>query len=556
MATTGEAAARLEVSERRAARGRGARFGLDLKRLTRLLLTLARRLLPLALLALVGRRPSAALVGARLRAALQELGLTYVKLGQFMAMRFDILPEAVCQELAQLFDDVAPIPEDQFRRVLETEFGAAPESVFASFDWTPLAAASVAQVHRARLAGGEIVAVKVQRPGVATIFAADMRNLSRLADLVDRMGVVGPQSIRAAVAEFERFTARELDFRTEGRTAERLRANAGPNEYAPRIYWSHSTQRVLTMELIVGHRLSDIIGRGDRPAPPGLDLDLVARNLARACLRQLFVTGFFHADPHPGNIFVRDDGTVCFVDFGIFGQLSDARRETFSAYIESVAIGDLAAAYRHFMRLLIPTDQTDHRRLRTDIEAIFERWRAASANPDTPPADRHLGKYVGEFIGAIRDNKVRMGLDTLLFWRTLIVLDATALRFRESFELLDVMRAFFIEIRPGAAERVLALLGDARPGRAALAICRDGPDHLPRLAGGREAWPLSIHETSHGDAPTKWQIGALILALTTLGAAIAAERLGMTESSVVAGLVALGGATLIVAFQGWRRGHG
>ena len=529
------------------------RLLLDLERLARLLWALAALCAPLVLRVLAGRRPSAAAVGLSLRRMLQSLGLTYVKLGQFMAMRFDILPEAVCRELAQLFDDVAPIAPLALRRALEAEFGAPPETVFATFDWTPIAAASVAQVHRATLADGQAVAVKVQRPGVAAIFAADMRNLARLAGLIDRLGVVGPQSIREAVGEFQRFTARELDFRTEGQTAERLRANAGPSEYAPRIYWTHSTQRVLTMELIVGHRLSDVIAGGATAARAGLDLDQAARNLARACLRQLFVTGFFHADPHPGNIFVLDDGTICFVDFGIFGQLSDARRETFAAYIESVAIGDLAAAYRHFMALLIPTAQTDHRRLRGDIEAIFERWRAASADPDTPAADRHLGKYVGEFIGAIRDNKVRMGLDTLLFWRTLIVLDATALRFRESFELLDVMRAFFVEIRPGAAERLLAVLTDPRPAYAAWDLCREGAGQASRIADPIRARPLPVVDSAREDG-THGQVGPLVLALAGLPAAILAARWGVPGAvlAVAAGL----GALLACALSLRGRAHG
>jgi len=529
------------------------RLLLDLTRLARLIWTMAGLLTPLALGMLIGRRPTAALVGGRLRRALQDLGLTYVKLGQFMAMRFDILPEAICHELAQLFDDVAAVDPTVLRRALEHEFGAPPETVFATFDWTPLAAASVAQVHRATLADGQAVAVKVQRPGAAAIFAADMRNLARLTGVIDRLGVVGPQSIREAVGEFERFTVRELDFRTEGHTAERLRANAGPNEYAPRIFWDYSTPRVLTMELIVGHRLSDVIAGGAAAAPPGLDLDRVARNLARACLRQLFVTGFFHADPHPGNIFVLDDGTICFVDFGIFGQLSDARRETFAAYIESVAIGDLAAAYRHFMALLIPTAQTDHRRLRGDIEAIFERWRAASADPDTPAADRHLGKYVGEFIGAIRDNKVRMGLDTLLFWRTLIVLDATALRFRESFELLDIMRAFFVEIRPGAAERLLAILSDPRPAYAAWGLCREGAGQVSRIADPLRAWPLPVVDSAREDG-AKGQAGPLVLALAALPTAILAARWG--GPGAVLAVAAVLGALLACVLSLRGRAHG
>jgi ubiquinone biosynthesis protein len=517
---------------------------LDVGRLLLLLATAASVAFTFGLSVAAGRRPTPEMLGARLRAALQRMGLTYVKLGQFMAMRFDILPEAICNQLAQLFDDVAPAPAPALKRALEHELGAPVERVFQSFDWEPMAAASVAQVHRATLPSGQAVAVKVQRPGVARIFAADMRNLVRLARLVDSMGLLGAQSIRDAVLEFERFTSRELDFMTEGRTAERVRENAGPNEYAPRIFWEYTTPRVLTMELISGHRLSDLIAAQGTHSPDLPDLDRAALNLAQACLRQLFVTGFFHADPHPGNIFVLDDGSICFVDFGIFGQLSPARRETFAAYIEDVAMGNLAGAYRHFMRLLIPTRETDHRRLRADIEAIFSRWRAASLDPDTPLRERHLGKYVGEFIAAIRVHKVRMSLDTLLFWRTLIVLDATALRFRDSFDLLAVMRQFFAETRPGLAERILAALQDRSAALAALQLCHDMPERLQQALAVEPGRRLMVSQEEAGrqSAPAAKPIALAAVAVATalIGSSVDATGWAAGAAAGVVGVLALG----------------
>jgi ubiquinone biosynthesis protein len=511
---------------------------LDVGRMLLLSRTAAGVALPLVFSWIAGQKPTAQVVGARLRVALQRMGLTYVKLGQFMAMRFDILPEAVCNELAQLFDDVEPAPKAALQRVLTEEFGVPAERVFASFDWQPMAAASVAQVHRATLADGQAVAVKVQRPGVARIFGADMRNLMRLARLVDSLDLLGPQSVSDAVVEFERFTTRELDFVMEGKTAERLRRNASAYEYAPKIFWKHTTSRVLTMELITGHRLSDVIAGEAASEPPTLDLDRAARHLARACLRQLFVTGFFHADPHPGNVFILDNGSICFVDFGIFGQLSPGRRETFAAYIEEVAMGNIGGAYRHFMRLLVPTPDTDHRRLRRDIEAIFARWRAASVDPDTPLSERHLGKYVGEFIGAARNSKVRMSLDTLLFWRTLIVLDATALRFRHSFDLLEVMRQFFMEIRPGLAERLLTTLEDRQAALAAGALCLDAPRRASEIlsAGTR---PIQL--LAKNGEPAGTGVKAIALAAAGLGVPVLALRL---EAS---GWAVGGAACLLIA---------
>jgi ubiquinone biosynthesis protein len=221
------------------------------------------------------------------------------------------------------------------------------------------------------------------------------------------------------------------------------------------------------MEFVHGHRLSDIIHAIERygstspgAAPRALDIDRGVRNLANACLRQLFVTGFFHADPHPGNIFLLDDGSVMFIDFGIFCDLLPERRETLASYIENVAIGNFEAGFRHFRRLLIPTEATDHRKLKRDVLAIFRRWHDASVDVDTPLSERHAGRYFGEFITAMRNNRVQMSLDTLLFWRALITLDATALRFRRSFDLLGIMREFFENVRPSPLERIVGAIGD------------------------------------------------------------------------------------------------
>lgn len=436
------------------------RWLLDVRRAAVLAVMLARTLLPPLLLRLRGVREPSAAIGARIRKAFERLGVTYVKLGQFLAMRFDILPEDVCRELARLFDAVPPMSTAIVLQTIEQELGAPAEALFADFNREPLGAASIAQVHRATLRDGTQVAVKVQRPRIQEIFAADIRNLRRLARIGDVFHILGPQSMVEAVQEFERFTSREMNFLTEANTAEKLRANAGPFEDVPRIHRALTTSRVLTMDFIDAPSLSEIIHALEDKAPPRLNLDRAIHNLARACLRQLFVTGFFHADPHPGNILIREDSTVVFVDFGIFGQLSAERREVFATYIESLAVGNVEQSYRYFVQLLEPTAETDLQQLRRDVHAIMRGWYEASREPDTPLAARHLGKYFGEFITAIRDNRVKMGLDTLLFWRALLALDSTALRFEEQFDLLGELRSFFERYRPGPLERVMALLTD------------------------------------------------------------------------------------------------
>jgi ubiquinone biosynthesis protein len=458
---------------------------LDIERALLLIWVLLTTAVPLFLRRLVTRDNEFVLLGARLRRSFQRLGITYIKLGQFLAMRFDLLPQEVCRELAGLFDSVPPMSTDDVRRTLELEFGQPTEKLFSSFDWECIAAASVAQVHRAITREGAVVAVKIQRPRISRIFAADIRNFRRLARLGDYLQAFGPQSIVAAVNEFERYTRREMDFLTEGRTAERLRNNAGPGESAPRVYWELTTTRVLTTELVEGYPLSEIIQliEAGRQAEletiaPGLDFDLALHNFAWACLRQLFITGFFHADPHPGNIFLRKDGTVVFVDFGIFGQLSPQRRETFASYIENLSFGNVAQSYQHFIRLLQPTIHTDLIQLRRDVYGIMRRWHKASQEPGASIGELHLGTYFGEFISAIRRNKVQMSMDTLLFWRAILTLDATALRFGNQFDLLQTLREFFIKTRPSPLERILDLPANKSTAKSFLRLEREAPQEV------------------------------------------------------------------------------
>lgn len=468
-----------------------SRWLLDVRRFAVLMAMLARTLVPPLLLRMRGVRETPAAIGARVRRAFERLGVTYVKLGQFLAMRFDILPEDVCRELARLFDAVPPMPAAAVLQTIEREFGEPASTLFAEFNEKPLAAASIAQVHRAVLHNGDLVAVKVQRPRISEIFAADIRNLRRLARAGDVLRILGPQSMVEAVEEFQRFTSREMDFLTEANTAEKLRANAGPFEDVPRIYRELTTSRVLTMEFVDAPSLSEIIhalesGNGNDGTPwrdvaPRLDVQQAIRNLANACLRQLFVTGFFHADPHPGNILIREDSTVVFVDFGIFGQLSATRREIFATYIENLALGNIEQSYRYFVRLLEPTSETDTQQLRRDVHAIMRGWYESSRDPDTPLAARHLGRYFGEFITAIRENKVRMGLDTLLFWRTLLALDSTALRFEAQFDLLGELRGFFERYRPTPIERVLTLVTSRELALQVFDLVHSAPGNVQRV---------------------------------------------------------------------------
>jgi ubiquinone biosynthesis protein len=492
------------MSDVGAARSRSwiGRWLFDVCRAAVLAMIIVRTFAPLLGLRLLGKRHPPEVIGERVRMAFERLGVTYLKLGQFLAMRFDILPEEVCRELARLFDEVPPMALQDVVRTIEEELGASPDVIFVEFENEPLAAASIAQVHRAVVPGGGEVAVKVQRPRIREIFAADIRNLKRLAAIGDALRLLGPTSVRGTVEEFRRFTSREMNFVTEGRTAERLRRNVGPFDDVPDVYWDYTTERVLTMEFVDAPSLAQILHameEGETKMPAGTDPQQMMENLADATLRQLFVTGFYHADPHPGNILIRPDNTVVFVDFGIFGQFAPDRREMFASFIEDNATGNIEEAYRRFMPLLEPTAETDLRKLRVDIQKNMRDWYDASRDSFTPLENRHLGAFFGKFITIVRRNKVRMALDTLLFWRTLVVLDATALRFSAQFDLLAHLRGFFERERPSPMERILTALTSRDTVRDVAALARNAPrDMQQQLANADEPRPrLTIR---HGDA--------------------------------------------------------
>lgn len=407
-------------------------------------------------------RPRPPLVAIRLRLALEELGLLYLKMGQYLSTRFDVLPSDVCQELNKLLENVPPTPFSAAKTLIETELQAPLPSLFSDFRENPIASASVAQVYEAWTVGGDRVAVKVQRPNIERFFAADMRNLKRIAVLMDTLGMLGSLSMKEIVDTFESWTARELDFRLEGYTAERLGANAVKGEIIPRVYWSLTTRRVLTLEFIEGislARVVELLEQGDTEAIgsslPRLDVKLVGHLLATAFLHQCFVTGFFHGDPHPGNLIVRADNSVAFIDFGIFGELSEYQRDVLLGHIENIALGNIPLSFHYYAKQAIPSSETNERQFAREGTAILQRWYESSRDPFATADQRHLGRYSAEMFDTVRRNHVRISTSTLLFWRALNVLASTAARLPEHFDLLAEMKSFFYSTRQGLGPQLL-----------------------------------------------------------------------------------------------------
>jgi ubiquinone biosynthesis protein len=428
--------------------------------------------------------------GVRLRQAMEELGLTFLKLGQFLALRFDLLPSEVCRELNQLFENVTPMPFGVATEVVESELGAPISELYEAFDPKPLAAASVAQVHVAYLSSGQRVAVKVQRLGLRRIFGADIRNLRRLATLIDAAGLFGKLSAKGMLNEFAQWTLRELDFTIEGRTAERLGAASKDGVIIPKIYWPLTTERVLTMEFVEGISVAEtakVLQQGGLDALqnrlPGFDLQRSLKVLADACLSQLFADGFFHGDPHPGNILLRGDNRVAFLDFGIFGSLSAYEKAAVAGQIENLATGNLEASFRYYAKQLIATEDSDFDRVREEAIEVLRRWYTISLDPAAALEEKHLARYTVEMIEVSRRNQLRFGLNYLLFWRALNHLNASLWLIAPDFDLMGELRDFFQRMRPSMIRHLTELVGDRERQADLLASSRVFPDAVAQSLG-------------------------------------------------------------------------
>jgi ubiquinone biosynthesis protein len=403
----------------------------------------------------------------QIRLIIEKMGLSYLKLGQFLATRFDILPEELCQELNKLYERVPPMGFAQVEAIIDSELGGAIQNFFPFFNQEPIAAGSVAQVHEARTQAHERVVVKVQRPGIKRIFKADIRNFKYLATLIDGLKLLGKFSLKEVVDEFEQWTEREMDFTNEGYAAEQFHQNAASYEVIPQIYWDLTTSKVLTMEFIEGVSLGEVsqlleVGGMEllQTRLPELDLDRALHHLIFAVLRQFFLIGFFHGDPHPGNILLRADNTIAFVDFGIFGTLTTYQRETLAGYIENMAVGNIDSSFQYYSSLLTPTSETDSRAFEQEAKSVLRQWHRIAVTPEVPMEERHFGKFASSMFAVVQRHHLRMNMDTLLFWRSIYMIDCNTLGMGTQFNLLNELQEFFQQIRPSPVQKIIDAMID------------------------------------------------------------------------------------------------
>jgi ubiquinone biosynthesis protein len=313
-------------------------------------------------------------VSVRIRLAIEELGPTFIKLGQIMSTRRELLPPSLIDELNRLTDDVAPVPFETIRPVIEEYCGPITEA-FRSIDRTPVAAASLSQVHRAVLGDGREVALKVQRPGIDEVIETDLQILKSLARRIEERYpetiVYNPSGI---VEEFGHQIRRELDFVRDGKNAEYLAFNLRNNPHItiPKIHWEYSGTRLLTMDYIRGVRIDDVAGI----RAMGFQPEQISGYVFESYLQQIFEDGFFHGDPHPGNLLVTPTGQVAFLDFGIIGVLRPERREIFIKLLFGLVDADVELVMDCYRKLGIPIRDEDLEAFKDETYYILQEYQS------------------------------------------------------------------------------------------------------------------------------------------------------------------------------------
>jgi ubiquinone biosynthesis protein len=504
----------------------------------------------------------------RVRLLLQDLGPTYVKLGQVVSSQSYVLPEEWLAELRKLQNEVAPVPYAEVRQVICDELGAPPDTLFLSFDERPLAAASIGQVHRAVLHDGTEVVVKVQRPNIRPKIEEDLaimlevaRFLARTTTWARNYDVVG------IVEKFGEGLSEELDYTVEARYADRLRDVLREDEgvRTPQVYWDLITARVLTMEFIAGVKVVNIAALD----AAGVDRRALADRFITAMIRQILIEGFFHADPHPGNVFVvPETSEIVFLDTGMMDSLSADQRADLSGLMVALNQRDAGGVVRIALRLGQTFKPVDQRRLTRIVERMIDRYLSSSLE-DVP-----FGEVVGQLLQALFENGIRLSAELTLAVKALVQMEQISRTLNPEISIASVaasaasqlvrqrlsvdaaltsLREVAVELArlgPDMRDAATALVGQLRSGRPTVAI--ESPELLAELArldniANRATIGLTLAGMTVGSAIT---VRAALSRERDLFAAV----VGYTGAASFA-LSMLGGTALVgrALWDSWRR---
>jgi len=374
----------------------------------------------------------------RVRQAFEELGPTFIKLGQILSTRVDVFSPEWIAEFEKLQAHVPPVSSGVIEALVIKALGAPPAELFAEFDPTPIGSASIAQVHRARLTDGTEVAVKLRRPGIVDKVEADLRILSHISHLIE---LEFPETRRfqpvEIVKQFARSLRRELDLAVEARNMERFGRDFSddPVISVPSVYWAYTNAQINVQSFVDGIPAT----RLDRLAGSGLDPRVLARHGADAVLRMILINGFFHADPHPGNVFFLDGERLALVDFGMVGRLSHARRDEIVDLMAALAERD----ERAILDVLIEwtgSHPVDEHKFAYDIGELMFSY------DHLPLKSINITQLINDIMGLIREHSIVLPPDLTLLFKALITLEGLGRQLDPEFQLIEHITPFVREL--------------------------------------------------------------------------------------------------------------
>lgn len=374
-------------------------------------------------------------VGEKLRNILQGLGPTFIKLGQIASTRRDLVPEEIACELEQLQDQVTSFSYKIVREIIEDELGDTIENLFQDFNETPIATASIGQVHIAHLLTGETVAIKVQRPDIQPIVETDLEILDDLAKLMEaKLSWAKNYQITKIIHEFSNSLLDELDYNIEGRNGDRI-AKQFLNDssiHIPKVYWQFSTKKVLTMEFIQGIKVSHLEELDEK----GYDRKLIAERLTQSMLHQILMEGFFHGDPHPGNIYISPGNVISYLDFGMIGRLNEEMKYHFASLVINLQHGNTKGMIKTFSAMGLLSDETNLTSLQNELDGLQIKYY------DIPLSKLSLGSAITDIFTIAYHHQIQIPSDLTILGKTLLTLEGIIEKLAPDFSIMEAAEPF------------------------------------------------------------------------------------------------------------------
>ncbi|MCI1882254.1 MAG: AarF/ABC1/UbiB kinase family protein [Sporolactobacillus sp.] len=375
-------------------------------------------------------------IGRQIRLMCEELGPTFIKLGQMLSLRSDLIPAPIANELTLLQDQVASTSPEAVHHIIQEELGKPADEVFVRFDNASLAAASIAEVHRAVLKNGDDVVVKIRRPHIESIVNTDIEIMTDLALLLEKHYEWAKDfQIVDVVDEFSIAVRKEMDYIREGKNTEKLYQffSSTNNIIIPKVYWSYSTNCILTLEYIGGMKLSRLLAGnvGDE-----YDRPTIARRLVRSFLDQALIAGIYHGDPHPGNLFFFPENRIAYIDFGQVGILTEDMRENFASLIIGLMRGNTDLLFRTVFRMSEMPDDLNERSFKADLETLRDKYY------NLPFSSIHMGEVVQDIFETTKKNHIIIPKDYTLLGKALITLEGIVTQLDNSISMLELAEPY------------------------------------------------------------------------------------------------------------------